>query len=1042
MDDDSIANESGPVEPMVVEVEILDARGLDQDCDLNRLEDKDTHFYYEASMQLVSSLTGEPIHECGVQWVKLRHGRRMTFMTPRHAADRFVFGGVTSSSLLAVRFDVFKKLVSTSPGTKQGSACRLIGVAEVTPWIVVDEKVEDESRYCRWVRLVEDTTLLGGKRPIKGTQGLFGGRQRRAASKRPGTSSLSVAARASATPQTKRQRSELRVSVTSKVGTGDALADAIAVADNRPQWFLQPKPAVDPPNVVRIAVIRSSDVLSATAVVRARLSANIEEVDDPSLFFANENSPVASMVAVTRPSPFGVWMETLELKVPPKLAHLHRDAFYVDVAIMHRVMGSGGKSDELLLRRAVIPMANVSSDEACWIDFKPNVSLKLALRWDYNEVLDFRESRPFFDAERFELKPSGQDLVGSGRKKDKKEKKKSCNAVRVVLARGRHPPPSIATTITNYAPKHALIVPGMRFAARVSLSLGGLKGLAPAPQLSRVATVRPDLTILWNECFEFVFPQESTTGQTSIRIDLIPLDEHLADEDQPGLAVVFEAPRNEVSRAWYDVMETDADGELTETPAGAQLQALGMRFYDSTLNQEDMRAIVTEALSFAFPEVDLRSIERVYDSTKDVADACVALSSLTASTERDSDIDSAMFVASCNATDLAWAIQPIKEEKEDDECTDVIRPSAGPTAAAAASALTPINEDRGSMRDSLNENRQKHLNWERQNRMKSATALMLTKGETIKLIKQHPVGALNIGILNGGDRERAESSDGESSVSSNSELSPIEERRTLILNPDGPDAKQKRFRGRKTTVRVAATLTDTSERIRSMSIKIDVAVDRTPRDFVTLRSGLVAKLGQGEDAVPQLPKWIRKALRIKLKTQRVSIATGVGAASGAAAAALVTGVAPVLILPGAVGIGLAVCSGSAHVTESMLKREIQKDIAQSTWLASVAHALASNTTASNNRLSDAVMFFKQFMAHGAICTMHKPPRRKLESLGRAEDLEAQDEMAYGEMKQEETKEDIDEASITHGVDDFSMSSGPSTIRSKPLPQHRAVGSFV
>lgn len=1008
-DDSSLANESASVEPLVIEVEVHDARGLDQDSELMADDLEQEHsFYYEASMQLVSSLTGEPIYECGVQWVRLWEGRRMSFMTRRVSPDKFVFGGVTATSLLAVRFDVFKKISSG----RQPRTSRLIGVAEVTPWIIVKDDMEVDSRYCRWVRLVEDTTHLPGKRSIeKSTQGLFGARRRRTG----GTSSLAAAARSRTATRTKRQRSELRISVTSRIGTGDALADAVATADAKMRWFLQPKPAVDPLNVVRVAVIRSSEVLSANAVVAARLSANIEEVDDPSVFFTSAG--LNSSLAVTRPSSYGVWMQILELVVPSNLAHLHRDAFFVDIAIMHRVATGNGKHDgELLLRRAVVPMANVLSDDPCWIDFKPNVSLKLALRWDYDETVDPRESRPFFDCERFELKPPVPEVVGL----KKKKKQRECNAVRVVLARARNPPPSILPPDQDGKVQtgRPLLTVGSRFYARVQLLLGGLNGLAPAPQYSTVATVGSDGTLAWNECFEFLFPQDSSVGQPSVRIDVVPLDEVFAGEEHvPGLAVTFEVPRNDVSRTWYDVLETDAEGSLTKVRGGAQILALGSRFYDSTLNQEDMRSIVTEALSFAFPEVDLSSIERVYDSTKDVADACVALSSLTASTDHDSDIESTTFVTSCNATDLAWAIQPITEEKEQDLEEDY----QDADEASRMAAMGPSLDDRelSSAHLSSRVESRKQADWARQRRLiKSATAIMLTKGEAVKLIKDHPIGAVKIGIQNGDAPCAYAVDDGESSLSS-SDSSSIRERRTLWLTPDERKNRAHKYRGRRTSVRVSSTLEDTSETIRSVSvIRIDVSVDRTPRDFVTLRNGLVAKLGQGESAIPALPKWIRKALRLKLKTQRVSVGTGVTAAAIAATVAIMTGVfPPMLIGPVSVGIGCVVYSPTARLSKSIALREIQKEIAHSTWLPEVADALARNNSAGADRINDAVLFFKQFMAHGAMCTMHQPPRRKNGSLGTLSNYQ-HDAVP---LLHEETKDD----SCTHGVDNLSLSSTAS-----------------
>mmetsp|Transcript_501 Transcript_501/g.1340 ORF Transcript_501/g.1340 Transcript_501/m.1340 type:complete len:1030 (+) Transcript_501:187-3276(+) len=1014
-DDSSIANESINQEPMVVEVEIHDVRGLDQEYDPSSLEEGDDQWYYEASMQLVSSLTGDPIRDCGVQWVRLRRGRRMSFMTPRFTPDRFVFGGVLASSLLAVRFDVFRKRPATAAGDK--AACRLIGVAEVTPWIIFDDKIEDATaRYCRWVRLVENTARLPGKQRSvdKGTQGLFGGRRQRAGARRAAGSSLSIAAQpspAARTSHTKRQRSELRVAVTSKIGTGDALADAIAVAEAKSQWFLQPKPAVDPLNVVRIVVIRSSEVLSSNAVVAARLSANIEEVDDPSMFFAEGvggSATSAPLVAITRPSPYGVWMETLELAVPPKLAHLHRDAFFVDIAIMHRVMTAGRSNGELLLRRAVIPMANVLSDDPCWIDFKPNVSLKLALRWDYDEVYDKRESRPFFDMERFELKPEPEVVVGPGKKKKSKaERKETCNNARIVLARARIPPPTINVAegrrpSADRSPSRDLVVPGAKFCARVNLSLGGLNGLAPAPQMSTVVTVGADGVIVWNECFEFVFPQESSRGQqTEVRIDLVPLDEPVVGEERPsGLAAILtDIPRNEVSRKWYDVFETAADGTVTDKSAGIQIQVVATRLYDATLNQEDMRSIVTEALSFAFPEVDLRSIERVYDSTKDVADACVALSSLTASTERDSDIESAAFVASCSATDLQWAIQPIAEEKDQDDSDE---------ASNGSPELPPGGDDpHQPLLPAYDPERAREVEARRRAASGGPTAVMLTQGEAVKMIKDTNITDFDVAIVSGSP---ATAITGEQTNLD----SPSTERRTLVLY--GGERSKSRPRGRRTTVRVASTLEDTTAKIRSVSlIKMEVSVDRTPRDFVTLREGLVAKLGPRSGEIPALPKWIRMALRLKVRTQRISIASGVTTASVAAAIAIATGVvAPVLILPGAVGVGLAVCSTSAQATKSVLKRELARELSKSTtWLTDVAQALA-NANAPPDRLRDATLFFKQFVSHSGTCTMSSGLRRQGGGGGGLDEV------------REEMKDEYDLNSVSQSVDDMTLSSNPSS----------------
>lgn len=1043
MDDDasSVGGATGPVEPIVVEVEVVDARGLDlQDA----VEESESDLYfYEASMQLVSSLTGDPIPESGVQWVKLRRGRRMTFMTPRWSPDKFVFGGVTASSLLAVRFDVFRKKMGPN---KMMQSCQLIGIAEVTPWIVVKEDVGGEdaaSRYCRWVRLVEDTTQLPGKRRgssyEKGTQGLFGSRRTKRAAL---ASSSSPQQQQDAPTKAKRQRSEIRVKVTSKIGTGDSLADSIAVADANPKWFTQPKPAVDPQNVVRIAVLRSSEVLSANSVVAARLTDNIQDVDDPSVFFGDGDD-----IAVTRPSSFGVWMQTIELAVPKKLEKRDRNDFFVDVAVMHRVVTGAGKNhgDQLLLRRAVVPMANVLSDDPCWIDFKPNGSLKLALRWDYDETLDRDESRPFFDCERF-----GDMVEGGPPRRNSKKKKKPCNAVRVVVARARNLPTSIESPSMKSASPPAL-VPGDKYSARVSLSLGGLSGLAPGPQNSVIATVAQDGSLVWNECFEFVFPQESKTGTTSVRVDLEPLAESAyAGEDtkkQATRAAVFEIPRVDVSRRWHEMMETDAEGTPTSKSAGLQIEVLGTRFYDPTLNQEDMRSIVTEALSFAFPEVDLRSIERVYDSTKDVADACVALSSLTASTDRDSDMDSNLLVASCNATDLAWAIPPITEEKgdeddeDDDDEDDPLMSAVPDVMARRENALA------------------KKKNLERQRRLfnRTATAIMLTRDETVKLIKNHPISEVDIGILDGNPkttnngRQQASAEDGETSsvvsrrstnysstngeyVSSPSLSSPssgASELRQLQLNPE---VSKRRPRGRQTTVKISSTLEDTSEQIRAVStIKIDVAVDRTPRDFVTLRNGLIAKLGKKDDAIPPLPKWVRKALRLPNTSRRAATVSGAGTAGIITAVALVTGfVAPVFVPPVALGVGVAFFASTDQVSQIVLRKEIQKEIAKSTWLSQVAQALAANKCkAKPDRLNDAVIFFKQFMAHGSVCTMHAPPKRKTGSLPNLGCMIDDDDLVAPE-EVSETKEAFDNLSVASSV--------PSSVDSRKRLLMRSTSS--
>uniref|UniRef100_A0A7S3K3C0 Uncharacterized protein n=1 Tax=Aureoumbra lagunensis TaxID=44058 RepID=A0A7S3K3C0_9STRA len=160
--------------------------------------------------------------------------------------------------------------------------------------------------------------------------------------------------------------------------------------------------------------------------------------------------------------------------------------------------------------------------------------------------------------------------------------------------------------------------------------------------------------------------------------------------------------------------------------------------------------------------------------------------------------------------------------------------------------------------------------------------------------------------------------------------------------------------------------------------KIEIDVERAPRDFQALRSGLLSKLDSSV-SLPALPPWVVRALRIKTKTRTASLAAGVATASIAAAVAVATGVAPVLAVSGGLALGAAALTGATRKTAKSLRQKLDADLARCTFLQDLQKALLLAEVGGacpRHKLDDAFAFFKLFLTHGGMSRVYQRAKRR------------------------------------------------------------------
>lgn len=798
----------------------------------------------DVSMEVLTCAGGAATNK--KQWCSLGSVRKSSLIR-QAGRDRFVFMAVCANP--AVRFEVV--LSGGKKGLLKRKGGQSIGTAEVTPWLGLEEG--------RWVRLTDKK-------------------------------------------KKKEKRRELRVVVTSKVGGSDD--DVGLASDAMLEWFPRPYP---PPrgrrlNCARVAVVRATGLPSSPCFVSARAIVTSQvrsgEYDAFSMMMASGQDPgrtVSKRLGTTSARSDGTWLQTLTLGLPK--AWRPGDEVCVDVAV---VRGKGEAA--MLLGRA----AAHASDEPYWINVGPGVSLRLAVRIDYDERLDDSEDRPFFDGELF--KTTIQN-----------DREASINAVAVAIARANE-----------------LFVNKAVASVRVGSSTK-----------STSQKTSDDGLVVWNECLEFL-----GVNAASVVVEVA------------GHSIDVPVPKNVESRDWYEVGN------------GAVLLVVATRYCDATLFAENERAQAANYLSLAFPNVSRRDVERVYDSTRSLNQACVALGALAGAATNADDNDDLDLVAASNATDLRWAIDQAPEEE-------------------ASTKLSPRKTGSIEDDDDAFQIKKAMLMANKPQLMRCSTAAShLSKKDTIALLKVQPLGTLHVHYV---FREQAPALDydgeevpvqgeldrGVSINSKHEDEVPLRDDSIVSSLPTaGVSPQVRRKRRAFVTIRTWVNAHDVKRddlikagwsKSHFELARLEIDVDRTPRDFVTLRQGLVGKTC--DDHIPPLPKWVRRALNFKEKAQLASVAVGVATASLGAALAFATGVAPVLAIGGGLVAGAVAITGTHKTSKNAAKAKIDAELAQCVWVSDIVQYIMTQ----HDKNTDAVLFLKLFLAHGGKCRLLQKPKDSVSS---------------------------------------------------------------
>lgn len=884
----------------VVEVEVGGHRGFEED-------EEDVEYQLEVSLELISSQTGESLGR--KQWGSLGSTRRRTFVGHR-GRDRFALACREDSNPL-VRLEVFKREESKQSSSlfdllsSTSKAAEAVGSTEIAPWV----EVGDGEGY-RWVR-------LGAPREQKKRV------------RRPSRSAIVD------------RRRELRISAIcthsgESSSSSSAQGEAVAAAERVHVWFREPARRRSDlgANVARVAIVRAAGLPAGAYFVGARADSGGHKAaamefrpGRPRPKYLVSDTPSTSRIVED-----SVWMQTLTLALDDLE---NQDSCRVEIAVLKASSATKSPCDvestKVVVAARGIVERNRGDDAVAWHNLGNGVSLRLAVKLDYDELLDPAESRPFFPVEFY---PS---LVRAPVSLQKP------NALRVVVARCRD------VEIKSRKPQ----------AVRCVVSVDGTakKTLAKVPAMNGV--------VIFNECFEF-----PNTGDPIVTLG--------------GVQVEVEAPDRRVHRQWY------------EFPGVCSVLIAATRCRDDTVTEFDERAANAEHLALAFPDVPRRDLERVLDSTKTLFQACVALGALGGGGEakqqhEDDEVADCDIVAASNATDLAWV-----------------------RGAAAAAAHDDGEDSDGGVeaKEDLGEE-EKRKSAVRRNKPPlfrvGMGASHLSEKQTIDLVKRFPIARfkstyefkdpakpalelddepLGLTVLIDVQNDGLHSNDDASQGSSISDvptdlLSNFSKHRRLVV------VVRTEFDARVVMDDEALKRRFDHKRLFDLD-RVYLDVKRTPRDFVTLRTGLLNRLRglkrgdsnylpkqslyDHDDELPPLPAWVKRALNMKARTQRTSVAAAATGAAVAAAVAFATGFAPVLAVSGALAAGTAAFAGAMKTTKSSLLRKIDADLAKCDFLEALRRNLANRSPSS--RVEEAHIFLKLFLAHGSKLAMFQKVHRK------------------------------------------------------------------
>eukprot|EP00633_Aureoumbra_lagunensis_P002445 CAMPEP_0197286098 /NCGR_PEP_ID=MMETSP0890-20130614/1546_1 /TAXON_ID=44058 ORGANISM="Aureoumbra lagunensis, Strain CCMP1510" /NCGR_SAMPLE_ID=MMETSP0890 /ASSEMBLY_ACC=CAM_ASM_000533 /LENGTH=907 /DNA_ID=CAMNT_0042754213 /DNA_START=87 /DNA_END=2811 /DNA_ORIENTATION=+ len=891
----TISASSNPLydEHMLIEVEIDNWRGIIDDVQTTVNEEA----YYVCSLQLVDAKTGSTLeHE--VKWYRFPGDtRQRSFLSRRYSRDRFAFPVlVHANEIPNVRFEMFRKSSKRSNSLSlslntQYQTSKLIGVAEITPLTAE----QDEYQYFRWIRLAADAHCLPGRTKLnqeqRHQQTMLGWRKNR-------QNIAPAQTKHSASVKGIRMRKEVHVLATARQATGEKKIDLIQAADSKKHWFVGLPVPVNIANVVRIACIRTDDIfLSQQAIIAARVKSSVEDIenDDVSVFFQATNKfTTSNNVAFTQRSTCGVWMQVLSVPIPP---NIDKSSLVLDLAILHAANTDSKRDVEPVLGgRVCYPLDEVLHDESVWLRIPPSASLKLAARLDYDEFRDFCESRAFFDSE-LEIGGRDPDVTKKDYAQPTTVIPRQCNIVRIALARARKiRPAQLSSKVTNVG-------------ARIEI-----KGKNPHSRASQLASVQPLLNssgaIVWNECFEFPLMNEDGPLECFVTI-------FGDDPARQYSSISLQLPNDgTVSRNWLSLGDSSFAGELLIVASCDD---------DPSIRQNDAHWAITEALSYAFPDASIQTIERVFAATNSVEDACVALSTTMNDREKApaSDIDRELF-ASANATNLSWMVSPILEERTTE------------FAALVDGDDMKMDEDEATARKKLElkKNKLSHLT-------RSSSVIPLTRMETIDLIKNQDANtmAFSLSILSKPDPSfSSQQQVTETEVDYENE----EEHQTIILIASGKRRpRQVPHRRPRMSVTVKTTFDVVQDSSGRLARKVEMKVQRVPLDFAALRRGVVDRLRSDKD-LPPLPHWVVSSLRLDTNAYKMSLAAGATTAGITAAVALATApvALPLLVTAGAaVSIlgSLGTFNSATYISLNKIQNEIDNDTFLTDLVQSVKH---------------------------------------------------------------------------------------------------------
>lgn len=938
----------------IVEVEIVGGRGFDPLTSETDEVDFQADARLHVAIELVSSATGEPLGT-GKQWCSLGSTRLRSFIGAR-CRDRFALA-CAEELKPSVRFEVYKQLEQHA-GKASSTQLPAVSKDNLVAWVVVAPWLDLTAENFRWVQLSVPERRRWGQ------------------NQRPSP-----------------RRRELRVSATLKMGAApDISADVATSADSVNQWFCEPGERVPDfaPNVARLAVIRATGLPAGeSCYVAARCGMSTDAID---LASHASGFPIPSQlengaVSTSRLSPDGIWMQTLTLALDHSSSS---KACCIELAVLRASSSPNLPSSKALETVCYGQIDRDPSDHSIfWYTFSGTaISIRLAFRLDYDERLDAAESRPFF---REELYPS---LI------TRPAKWQAPNVVRVVVARCRG--------LSNAT---ACGTPPKRPGVRVIVSCGGEEQkatLAKRPADSGV--------IIWNECFEFLLPEEA---DIDFRPRLVITGCGLHGDSQA--AICIDAPDNRIMRSWYRL-----------EPTGAELMVLTTRYRDATIDASEEFRAVMDQLALAYPDIATSDIERVYNTTGDIQQTCVALGALATSEDVDDDLEDTVgrdFVAACNATNLDWVVSPMTghlvsgDEKDEDEDDD-----GESTSLCSSSSFNNEMDDDARRRELVRRNKPSLVRV-------GTRARFLSKRKTIKVIRTQSLADFKISYqfkdsvkpaLDIEDEQVVRSTLTSPSEHDDPALNHVQRRNESVASTSPYNSTscvegqtlQRLVQGLKgspkkvvhhqrraaVTIRTTISLDDTiaskilKPRFEKTPFVLDRAyldVRRTPRDFLTLRIGLLNKLrglkpgdpgyaaarrnlfgkhsgGKDNDEIPPLPAWVRKSLNIRAKTQRASFAAVTAATALATAIAIATGLAPIIAVSGAVAAAGAAAAGAVLTVKTAVREKIDADLATCTWVEQVRVNLA--TRDESPEVTEATLFFKLFISHGSSFSLWERPK--------------------------------------------------------------------